>query len=323
MKAAHVVAHRQIEVFETDAPKMEDFPVGSIKVKTRMTAICGSDSPHFVLERQVKDYPLNIGISIHECVGTVTETKSDKFKTGDLVQARPTAGIGGLAEYYISHDNVAVKLVDFDPLDQILMSQPLGTVIWAVRKLGNILNQDTVILGQGPMGLLMTHMLSNLGAKTIIATDTVDFRLATARRMRATHTVNPERGDIVAQVREITDGRMADLVVEIVGHNQQTVNFCLKLAKRLGTVLAFGVPDEDVYAFQYGEFFRKNVTMIGSVGPDSQNDYPLAMDMIAQGRLDVSPLITHHLPFTEIQKGFELFIDHRDQAIKVILDYEQ
>ena len=323
MKAAHVVAHRQIEVFETDAPKMEDFPVGSIKVKTRMTAICGSDSPHFVLERQVKDYPLNIGISIHECVGTVTETKSDKFKTGDLVQARPTAGIGGLAEYYISHDNVAVKLVDFDPLDQILMSQPLGTVIWAVRKLGNILNQDTVILGQGPMGLLMTHMLSNLGAKTIIATDTVDFRLATARRMRATHTVNPERGDIVAQVREITDGRMADLVVEIVGHNQQTVNFCLKLAKRLGTVLAFGVPDEDVYAFQYGEFFRKNVTMIGSVGPDSQNDYPLAMDMIAQGRLDVSPLITHHLPFTEIQKGFELFIDHRDQAIKVILGYEQ
>ena len=322
MKAAHVVAHRQIEVIEVDAPKIEDFPVGSIKVKARMTAICGTDSPNFVLERQVGDYPLNIGLSIHECVGTVTETKSDKFKTGDLVQARPTAGIGGLAEYYISHDNVAVKLVDFDPLDQILMSQPLGTVIWAVRKLGNILNQDTVILGQGPMGLLMTHMLSNLGAKTIIATDTVDFRLATARRMRATHTLNPERGDIVAQVREITDGRMADLVVEIVGHNQQTVNFCLKLAKRLGTVLAFGVPDEDVYAFQYGEFFRKNVTMIGSVGPDSQNDYPLAMDMIAQGRLDVSPLITHHLPFTEIQKGFELFIDHRDQAIKVILDYE-
>lgn len=323
MKAAHVVAHRQIKVFEVEAPKIEDFPVGSIKVKTRMTAICGSDSPHFVLKRQTEDYPLNIGISIHECVGTVAESRSDQFKAGDLVQARPTAGIGGLAEYYISHDNVAVKLVDFDPLDQMLMSQPLGTVIWAVRKLGNILNQDTVVLGQGPMGLLMTHMLSNLGAKTIIAADTVDFRLATARKMRATHTVNPEREDIVAQVREITDGRMADLVVEVVGHNQQTVNLCLKLAKRLGTVLTFGVPDEDIYAFQYGEFFSKNVTMIGSVGPDSQNDYPLAMDMIAQGRLDVSPLITHHLPFTEVQRGFELFIDHRDQAIKVVLDYEQ
>ena len=323
MKAAHVVAHRQIEVFEVDAPKIEDFPVGSIKVKARMTAICGTDSPNFALERQVEDYPLNIGLSIHECVGTVTETRSDKFKAGDLVQASPTGGIGGLAEYYISHDNVAVKLVDFDPLDQMLMSQPLGTVIWAVRKLGNILNQDTVVLGQGPMGLLMTHMLSNLGAKTIIAADPVDFRLTTARRMRATHTVNPEREDIVTQVREITDGRMADLVVEIVGHNQQTVNLCLELAKRLGTVLTFGVPDDSVYAFQYGEFFRKNVTMIGSVGPEALNDYPLAMDMIAQGRLDVSPLITHHLPFTEVQRGFELFIDHQDQAIKVVLDYEQ
>ena len=68
MKAAHVVAHRQIKVFEVEAPKIEDFPVGSIKVKTRMTAICGSDSPHFVLKRQAEDYPLNIGISIHECV---------------------------------------------------------------------------------------------------------------------------------------------------------------------------------------------------------------------------------------------------------------
>ena len=115
---------------------------------------------------------------------------------------------------------------------------------------------------------------------------------------------------------------MADLAVEIVGHNQDTVNLCLNLTKRLGTVLAFGVPDDDVYAFNYRAFFSKNVTLIGSVGPDSLNDYPLAMDMIAQGRIDVSPIITHHLPFTEVQKGFELFIDHRDEAIKVVLDYE-
>ena len=67
------------------------------------------------------------------------------------------------------------------------------------------------------MGLLMTHLLSNLGAKTVVAVDTVDFRLDAAKKMRATHVVNPDREDVVAAVRNITDGRMADLVVEIVG----------------------------------------------------------------------------------------------------------
>lgn len=322
MKAAHVVAHRQIEMFEADEPNIEDFPGGSIKVKAHMTAICGSDSPKFVLKQPDAVYPMNIGTSIHECIGTVVASSSDRFQPGDFVQARPTAGIGGLAEYYISSEKVGVRLVDYKPLDELLMSQPLGTVIWACRKLGNIINQDAVVVGQGPMGLLMTHLLSNLGAKTVVAVDTVDFRLEAAKKMRATHVVNPDREDVVAAVRNITDGRMADLVVEIVGHNQDTVNLCLNLTKRLGTVLAFGVPDDDVYAFNYRDFFSKNVTLVGSVGPDSLNDYPLAMDMIAQGRIDVSPIITHHLPFTEVQKGFELFIDHRDEAIKVVLDYE-
>lgn len=323
MKAAHVVAHRKIEMFDADEPKIEDFPKGALKVKTHMTAICGSDSPRFVLEYPSKAYPMNIGISIHECIGTVVESTSDKFKPGDFVQSRPTEGIGGLAEYYISSEKVGVHLVDFEPLDEMLMSQPLGTVIWACRKLGNILDHDAVVVGQGPMGLLMTHLLSNLGAKTVVAADTVDFRLEASKKMRATHTVNPAKEDLVEFVKEVTDGRMADLVIEIVGHNQDTVNLCVDLTKRLGTVLAFGVPDDDVYAFNYRKFFSKNVTLMGSVGPDSLNDYPLAMDMIAQRRMDVSPIITHHLPFTEVQKGFELFVDHRDEAIKVVLDYDQ
>ena len=177
MKAAHVVAHRQIEMFEADEPNIEDFPGGSIKVKAHMTAICGSDSPRFVLKYPDAVYPMNIGTSIHECIGTVVASSSDRFQPGDFVQARPTAGIGGLAEYYISSERVGVHLVDYEPLDELLMSQPLGTVIWACRKLGNILNQDAVVVGQGPMGLLMTHLLSNLGAKTVVAVDTVDFEL--------------------------------------------------------------------------------------------------------------------------------------------------
>ena len=171
------------------------------------------------------------------------------------------------------------------------------------------------------MGLLFTHILSNLGAKTVITTDLVDFRLTVSKKMRATHTINAAKENPVVAVEEITEGRMADLVVEVVGHQTETINQCLQLLKREGTLLAFGVPDDQIYDFHFADFFRKNLKFIGSVGPDAQNDFPLAMDMIAQGRVDVSPIITHHLPFTEAQLGFDMALNKKDEAVKIVFDY--
>ena len=182
--------------------------------------------------------------------------KSDKFKVGDEVLALPRY-IGGLSEYFLSDESVTVPLTDFPRKDCILMSQPLGTVIWACRKLPNLLNLDTVVVGQGPMGLLFTHMLSNLGARTVITTDIVDFRLTVAKKMRATHTINADKQDPVAAVEEITEGRMADLVIEVVGHQTETINECIPLLKRGGTLLAFGVPDDLIYDFHFADFLPK------------------------------------------------------------------
>ena len=321
MKAAQVVAPRQIEMIDIDKPDISSDPEGAVLIKNQMNAICGTDMPSFVMEHPADAYPLSPGMTIHECIGVVAASKSDRFKEGDAVLALPGRP-GGLSEYFVASEAVTVPLVNFGRKDCILMSQPLGTVIWACSKLGNLLNQDVVVVGQGPMGLLFTHLLSNLGAKTVVATDLVDFRLEAAKQMQATHTINAAEVDTVAAVEEITDGRMADLVVEVVGHQTETINQCMDLVKRDGTLLAFGVPDDPTYPFRFGDLFRKNIRLIGSVGPDAQNNFPLAMDMIAQGRIDVSPMITHRLPFTEVQRGFELSLYKKDEAIKIVLEYD-
>lgn len=320
MKAGQIVAPHHIEIIDIDKPNLADYPDGTVMIKTIHSAVCGSDMPSFALEHPSERYPLGNGLSIHEAIGVVTESKSEKFKVGDEVLALPRH-IGGLSEYFLSDENATIPLVEYDRKDCILMSQPLGTVIWACRKLGNLINLDTVVIGQGPMGLLITHILSNLGARTVITSDLVDFRLEVSKQMRATHTVNCLNEDLVEAVKEITDGRMADLVVEVVGHQTETINTCLNLLKRGATLLAFGVPDDEVYDFNFAHFFRNNIRFIGSVGPDVQNDFPLAMDMIAQGRVDVSPIITHHLPFTEAQKGFEMALHKKNEAIKIVFDY--
>ena len=321
MKAAQIVAPRQIEMIDIDKPDISSDPEGTVLIKNHLNAICGTDMPSFVMEHPADAYPLSPGMTIHECIGEVVESKSDRFKEGDAVLALPGRP-GGLSEYFVANEAVTVPLVDFERKDCILMSQPLGTVIWACSKLGNLLNQDVVVMGQGPMGLLFTHLVSNLGAKTVIATDLVDFRLEAAKQMRATHTVNAAEVDPVAAVEQITDGRMADLVFEVVGHQTETINQCMNMVKRDGTILAFGVPDEPTYPFGFGDLFRKNIRLIGSVGPDAQNNFPLAMDMISQGRIDVSPMITHRLPFTEVQHGFELSLYKKDEAIKIVLEYD-
>lgn len=320
MKAAQIVAPRKFEIVEIGKPDISYAPQGSILVKVEKAAICGSDMPAFTYERPASEYPLNPGVSIHECIGVVAETKSERYKEGDEVLALPE-NHNGLMEYFISHENRTVPLPKVEKKERILMGQPLGTVIWAFRKLGNLIGCDTVVMGQGPMGLLITHLLSNLGAKTVIALDKLDYRLEASMQMRATHTINVAKEDAVEAVREITHRGMADLVVEAVGHQTDTLNQCVDLVKRCGTILAFGVPDQEIYPFRFNASFFKNITLIGSVVPDIQNDYPLALDMIAQGRINVAPMITHQIPFAEVQRGFEMFLYKTDNAIKIVLEF--
>jgi len=320
VKAAQVVAHRRIEIVDVEQPSIDDLAVGGLLVKPLLSAICGTDIPGFDLKRADDEYPLSPGMTIHESIGVVCASRSERYSEGDEVLALPR-GNGALAEYYLSHESVAVPLRGTALKEHLLMAQPLGTVIWALRKLGNLLGQDAVVVGQGPNGLLITHMLSNLGARRVIGVDQHDYRLQVAKKMRATHTVNADRDESVDAISELTDGAMGDIVVEAVGHQTGTINQCLKMVKRGGTVLAFGVPDEKVYPIRYRDFFRRNVRLIGSVMPEAQRDFPLAMDMIVQGRVDVAPMLTHRLPFTEAQRAMELSVFKRDGAIKIVFDH--
>ena len=339
MKAAQIVAPRKIELVDMEEPELSKDQPGMLKVRVERACLCGSDSPWFAYDHRASansiptrwskpndsspTYPLAPGMAIHECLGTVVDSTSARFKEGDLILAMPP-GQAGLCHYFCFSDAQAISLPrDAAPLEEILMTQPLGTVIWACKKLGNLLDLDTVVVGSGPMGLLIAHTLSNLGAKTVIALDKLDYRLEAARKMKATHTVNVDKQDPVEAVREITGGRLADVVFEAVGHQDYDLTGCLKLARNGGTLLAFGMPDRTVYdGFPIWDFLTRNLTVIGSEGPDPVPNYSLARDMIAQGRINVAPLISHVLPFQEIQKAFELFVDRRDKAIKVVLDYD-
>ena len=121
-----------------------------------------------------------------------------------------------------------------------------------VKKISRLLDIDVAVVGQGPMGQLFNAALRNVGARKIIAIDDDPVRLEMSSKMGANEIVCSKTDDPVEAVRQITNGRMPDLVVEAVGHREQVLNLCSDLCPRNGQILFFGVPPENVRFDDFG-----------------------------------------------------------------------
>lgn len=327
MKAGRIIAPETIEIIQIDRPDVTmeatnpDGLKDKVLIRTLSAAVCGSDHPSFLGDGHWTSFPSAPGGTLHECIGIVEKTWSDTCKEGDLVLALP-GGSGAMAEYFLGQGSSVVHVPDNLPREELLMAQPLGTVIYCLKKLGLWYEAEVAIMGQGPMGLLFTSVLSNLGAAKIIGIDQHQNRLEASRQMGSTHTVDTSKIDPVEAISDITEGRMADLVIEVVGE-EDTFNTCIKLARRKADFINFGVPRKQQYTVDIGDLFRKNLKLTTSVGPDIEIDFKSGMQMIHEKRIDVSPLITHSVPFAKVQEAFELATRRKDECIKVIVDYEE
>lgn len=319
MKAAHIVAPRQLEIVDVPIPSLDDLSGESVLVRLHAGVLCASDFPRFLGGAFNVTFPRPVGDSLHECIGEVVESRSGRFRSGDRVLAIPPDQ-RGMSEYFLAAAGMIVPLPEYQPREHLILAQPLGTIIWAARKLPNLMNLDVAVVGQGPIGLMFDHLLANMGARRVIGLDRLDDRLEAARRMRATDTVNVDRDDPLDAVRELTDGRGADVVIEAVGHQVHSIELSIQLCRQGGTVVLFGVPDEERYPLPVWEILRRNLRVVGSVHPEVQQDMTLALRMIVEGRIDVAPLITHRFPFAEAQKAMTTAIERIGNPIKVLLE---
>jgi threonine dehydrogenase-like Zn-dependent dehydrogenase len=255
-------------------------------------------------------------------IGRVVATSGSRFRVGQRVLCVPVNHCGLWQRYTVSESR-AVPLDERVPDDEAVVAQPLGTVIWGLKKIPHLLDQDVVVMGQGPIGQLFCAALRNVGARKIIAVDLLDARLEVSRVMGATHVVNSSREDPIEAVARLTDGRLADLVVEAVGHREHVLNLCAEVCRPAGRILFFGVPPARIDGIHWQRVFLKNLTVHTSVGPDFSRDFPLAMQWIAERRIDVRPVITHRLPLSEIQRAFDLFANREDGALKVFVEFPE
>ena len=261
MLTSEIYAPGKIHLIDVPEPELSAAPLdgvsGQIIFQPETTCLCGSDLPYF---NRWDEWPIEQGHSLHEMIGTVTATNGKKWNVGDRVLAVPCKQ-QGLSERFILDENRAITVATNIPEEQALMAQPLGTAIFALKKLPNILDLDVVVVGQGPMGQLMNASLRNMGSARDRLSVLICWKAVSKRspKMGATATVCNAKDDPVVAVKEILGGSLADIVIECVGHADQQFDLSIDLCKHAGRILVFGVPPKAINSRNWRDMFFKGV----------------------------------------------------------------
>lgn len=175
-----------------------------------------------------------------------------------------------------------------------------------------------VIFGCGPVGVFAQRSAELFGPAVIVAVDLDDGRLARARS-RGCRTVNPEREDLDACVRELTGGRGADAVIEAVGR-PELVRRAIEIARPGARISVIGVITQNhvELPFMHG-LMAKNLTIRSAlVAP--QLYISRLLPLVEQGKLDPAEIITHRLPLKDAIRGYQVFDAHEENVLKVVLE---
>ncbi|XP_068211893.1 sorbitol dehydrogenase-like [Palaemon carinicauda] len=234
--------------------------------------------------------------------------------------AGPTPTPGMLARYFQQRADLCFKLPDNVSQEEGAIIEPLAVAIHGCRRAKVTAGSSVLICGAGPIGLLTLLVAKAMGATNILTTDIKESRLLMAKKMGSDRTLlvkGEAPQDLAKKVGQVM-GCMPEITFECSG-----VDDCLRTAifatRSGGAVILAGIGTPEVKLPIVNAAVRE-VDLVGIFR--YTNCYPIAINMIAKGLIDVGPLITHRFKFEEFNKAFEMFKDGADGAIKCMISCE-
>ena len=220
---------------------------------------------------------------------------------------------------YVAHPaSFTFKLPDHVSLREGALVEPLAVGLSAADK-GNIqVGETVVVLGAGCIGLVTLMVARTRGASKVIITDVLPNRLEMAQKLGAI-AVNAGETDAVSEILRLTNGRGADIVVDCCGRNQ-TVQQCIQIARPYGRIILVGLAETTLKELPMFDFVDKELTF--AAVRRYHNQFPIAIDMIANRMVSVERLITHEYPFENTPFAFEDCIRNASDVIKGMILFE-
>lgn len=300
------------------------------------SGICGTDLNILAVPVAHK---AKLGIVIgHEGVAKVAEVgvQVHDFKVGDRVVIAPrltcgdcaycrrgldnqcnnyqTIGTtlnGTFAPYAVAPARALYKVSDKVSLDDAALFEPLSCVVGAFAKAPVRPGDNVCIIGAGPMGALFAMVARANGAGHVFMVDVVPYRLDYAQEMLGATPINSKETDLYRAVLDST-GIGCDIVIDAVGNQFASA---IKLVRRAGTVLLFGLRPNDTQQISQYHLTRYDINVIGAfVG---LNPFVQTINLLESGIIHPGKLITHRLPLTKLQQGVDIM--RGGQGMKVLI----
>src|ERR1044071_2446103 len=224
---------------------------------------------------------------------------------------------GGFAQDAVNHVNTLVRVPAHLSDEVATLIVTAGTATYGLDVLGGLVaGESLAVTGAGPVRLSAVAGGKALGAYPVVLTDIVDSRLAVGTRVGADVVINASQEKVVDSVRELTGGRGADLVFECSGA-PNAVNDAIHMLKRGGRV-CLGAFSNKPSLVDVGHIVTNNIYLYGIRG-EGQGAVRRAASLMAQKKLDPSPLHTHTFAFNQLPTALRYFRDKVDGAIKVVI----
>ena len=340
MKAVQIVSPEQLRVIDVEKPVLD----AKNNVLVRMTAagICGSDVGIYHGTNAAATYPRIIG---HEMVGVVEETGEGGtgVKAGDRVIVNQVTSCGHCYPCRIGRGNVCDELKvrgvhidggyrEFIAVNEsdcyllpeglsdadAVMIEPTTIAIQSCTRAQLDKEDMLLILGAGALGSTILKIARQLCDHIIVA-DIMDNKLEAARANGAKYTINVLKEDLEEKVKEYTFGHGSTVSIDASGTKDSLMNL-LKVTGNAGRVMTMGFNNSPVEANQF-LITSKELDIRGSRLQNKM--FGKAIEMIKEGKLDLTGSVSHTFPLTKAQEAFD-FVDSRDPSIrKVVLTFDE
>ena len=228
---------------------------------------------------------------------------------------------GGFAQYVRVMDWIVERGVEPIPdgvsFERATLVEPFNTCHKAVMQCGIEPEDFVLVLGQGPIGLMFTMLARRMGAR-VAATDTIEERLTLARRCGAGFSWNPGRADVAAEVRVLTEGRGADIVI-VAASAPGIVDQAIACSRPGARILLFAqTSDTERFEASGVDICVQERTLFGcySASVDLQEE---SANLVFGGELPLEELISHRLPLVKIRSGIDLALHPGPKSLKIIV----
>lgn len=317
MRIAVLYGAHDFRIEKRDSPDHKD---DECLIRVRACGVCHSEIHQWNQTLKGLDYPRYIG---HEVAGEILETGSavKGLKRGNRV-AVWTDHSGYAEQVAVSADQVFLIEDSVDYAEA--MAEPLSCTTNGVIKAGIELGDTVVLVGTGFMGLILMQQIALKGASRIIAVDVRDEILKLAQVLGADYVINPQKDDVSKLVRDLTNGRGADVVFE-VGGNQGSLDLAVDLVRMEGKLVIFGYHPgqriiKDLGYWNWMAFdiinahFRDKATILKGAN--------IGINLLNQGKINLKSLITHRFSLINIEQAFQAALEKPTGFVKAVISID-